>query len=460
MALVGKNAVVVAATLMLTACASYAPRPLTPQALKVALAVRPPTPLWVARAHLLLPQLPPIAVRQGQGLTPDLAAIVAVVADPALRALRGQEAVASAQVLAAGLLPNPTFSYGVGIPLSGAGLTEAFRVGLGLPIRALITRPAREQAARYHAQAVHLTVAWQEWQVAARAKALVYALLVGRRERSLLAREVHVLRHSAELLADAQAAGYATMGAALAARLALHQTELVRLTVRRDYAQKLLALKALLGVGAQTTLRFTHHLPLDDFSGGFTAQTWLKDLPRRRLDLLALRRGYKSQDATLRAVIAGQFPAITVGVNRARDTSDINTLGGGVTMELPIFNHNQGSIALARATRRVLFRSYAARLFVARAEIRRLLTAMRYEKLKMRATRSSVQTLTHLERLYHRALASHRIAALTYYQLLDHAVAERLSLLKDKARREQLAVALETASGRFEWPRRPVKGHP
>ena len=428
-------------------------RPLTTQAVKADLAIRRVTPYWVARAHLLLPQLPPLIVHKGQALTPDLAAIVAVVGDPLLRALRGREAIAAAQVLAAGLLPNPTFSYGVGIPLSGAGLTEALRVGLGLPIRPLFTRPARMQAARYHAQAVDLTVAWQEWQVAARAKALVYELLVGRRERRLLAHEVHALRHSAALLSDAQAAGYATIGAAAAARLALHQTELARLTVRRDDALKRLQLKALLGVGARTPLRLAHHLPLGDFAGRVPVDVWLKGLSRRRLDLLALRRGYKSQNAVLRAAIAGQFPAITIGVNRARDTSGINTLGGGVALELPIFNHNQGVVAVARTTRRMLFRSYEARLFGARGDIHRLLTTMHYLRLQMRATRSSVRTLNHLEALYHEALASHRIAALTYYQLLDHAVTERLLLLKDKARMDQLAVALETASGRFDWPR-------
>jgi outer membrane protein TolC len=148
---------------------------------------------------------------------------MAVVADPALRALRRQEAVASAQVLTAGLLPNPTFSYGIGVPISGAGLTNAFRMGLGLPIRSFVTRAPRVRAAQLHAQAVNLTIAWQEWQVAARAKVLVYKLLVGRQELHLLAREIAALQHSVELLSDAEAAGYATLGVAGAARICHQQ---------------------------------------------------------------------------------------------------------------------------------------------------------------------------------------------------------------------------------------------
>ncbi len=125
------------AGLLLAACAVYTSRPLTPKAVAAALAARGATPFWVARAHLLLPRLPALIVHKGQGLTPDLAAVVAVVADPKLRALRAREAVAGARLLNARLLPNPTFSYGIGIPLSGAGLSRAFRLGLGLPIRSL-----------------------------------------------------------------------------------------------------------------------------------------------------------------------------------------------------------------------------------------------------------------------------------------------------------------------------------
>lgn len=440
--------------LSLADCAHYTAHPLTAPRAR---GLPPPTALWVARAHLLFPQWPPVVVHKAQGLTPNLAAIVAVVDNPMLRALRAREAIASAQVLKAGLLPNPRFSYGVGIPLSGVGLTRAFQVGLGLPIAALVTRPARVRAARYHAQDVNLTVAWQEWQVAARAKALVYEVLIARRERHLLRHEVRSLRRGGDLLADGEAAGFVTVGVAGAARLALRQTELARLSVRRAYVLRLLQLKALLGVAAHAPLRLARAKALAIPGDDLEARLWLKGVTHRRLDLLALQKGYKSANAGLRAAIAGQFPAITFGVSRARDTSDINTFGADVGVRLPLFNRNQAAVAIAKASRRSLYRTYGARVAAAHAEVHRLVATLRFLQLQRQATRSTVAVLTHLQTLYRHALARHRIPALTYYRLLSERAAEELALLEDEARMDQLTIALETASGRFEWPRALVR---
>ena len=62
----------------------------------------------------------------------------------------------------------------------------------------------------------------------------------------------------------------------------------------------------------------------------------------------------------------GQFPKVSLGFNRANDTSNVHTFGFGVTVDLPIFDHNQGAIATAKATRQQLYDEYVDRLFTAR----------------------------------------------------------------------------------------------
>ncbi len=87
------------------------------------------------------------------------------------------------------------------------------------------------------------------------------------------------------------------------------------------------------------------------------------DLEHRRPDLLALRAGYESQEARVRAAVQAQFPRIEIGLTGARDTDGVRTAGFGVVLGLPVFDRQQGEIARQRATRRQLGEEYAARLF-------------------------------------------------------------------------------------------------
>ena len=88
----------------------------------------------------------------------------------------------------------------------------------------------------------------------------------------------------------------------------------------------------------------------------------------QRLDLIALRRGYDSQEEGLRAAVLAQFPKIGLNLARATDTSDVRSLTLGVTIDLPLFDRNQGVIASETATRQKLFDEYTQRVFEARSD--------------------------------------------------------------------------------------------
>ncbi len=99
----------------------------------------------------------------------------------------------------------------------------------------------------------------------------------------------------------------------------------------------------------------------------------MPDLARRRPDLLALRAGYRSQDLKFRKAVLEQFPALNIGITRARDTSDVRTLGFGITLNIPLFNRNRGNIAIEKATRERLYDEYQVRLNRAYSDIEQLL---------------------------------------------------------------------------------------
>jgi outer membrane protein TolC len=113
-------------------------------------------------------------------------------------------------------------------------------------------------------------------------------------------------------------------------------------------------------------------LPPDGPMPADTLDRQLATLSQRRPDLLALQAGYASQEEQVRAAILAQFPSLGISLNRARDTSNVKTVGLGVTLTLPLFAGNRGNIALERATREQLQEEFRARLAQAAVDVDRL----------------------------------------------------------------------------------------
>jgi hypothetical protein len=146
-------------------CAFYRPRPLTETAIEDSLKTPDTDRIQVEAKRLSHPLLRPVDIDFKKGLTPEGAAVVAVLANPILRAARDKKGVARAQLLQAGILPNPQFSYSLDFP-TGAntqGTVNAYGLGLSWDFMSLVTRGAQIDAAKGQSSAVALDIAWQEW---------------------------------------------------------------------------------------------------------------------------------------------------------------------------------------------------------------------------------------------------------------------------------------------------------
>jgi outer membrane protein TolC len=357
----------VAATGLLAGCATYAPLPLgdgrgatSVSGLDAAATTMP------ARA-LAARRLDP-----SDGLDVAETVRLAVASSPRLKVLRDQAGVARAQAFDAGLLPDPQLGLGADFPTGpGQGASRAFSLGLGEDLGAWLTRSDRVAAARdQRAQAV-LELVWAEWQTMARARLLFDLVRHERRREQRLRDEVAAL---APLEADVRRAlATGDLGQPDAAEhlgtLADARSQLAQTSRAREQSEY--ELRMLLGLAPTVPLHLTG-APHPAAPGRDQVMRALAALPQRRPDLLALQRGYAAQEATLRGAILAQFPAITVGFSRARDTSDIYTRGFTIGLTLPLFNRNRGQIAIQRATRQQLHDDYDARLLQARSDVLRL----------------------------------------------------------------------------------------
>lgn len=398
------------------------------------------------------PLLQPLDFNIDDGLSPDEAAILAVLANPKLRALRDQRGIATAQLLQAGILPNPQISYRVDVPTGGTttpGLVNAFGLDLSWEISSLITRGAKVAAAKADARSVDLDIAWQEWQTAQAAKLQVYHLFFFDRQLEIARQERGRLEENLEVVRRAASLGLVTVVDLTAAEAALQKMQVSVLTMEQQREQERVALNQLLGFPAEKILALQAKINPPELQGLGSADQLVEGLDLRRLDLLALRHGYESQEERLRSAILAQFPKISLGFSRAGDTSNIITTGFGITIDLPLFDRNQGAIAIETATRTKLFDEYIARLFEARGEIARLLANIRSLQRHSDTAERLIPTLQKVADSYREALLQGNADVLTYYNARAELLAKRMELVDLKRQSADMYVALEIAAGRL-----------
>ncbi len=435
----------------LASCATYHPMPLTPNAVDQALTPPAMDTIAIKAQQIHHPLLRPVNLDLRHGLSPDMAAIIAVIANPDLRAGRDKKGLAQAQLLQAGVLPNPQVSYSLDIPQAGAteGTVKAYNIGLSWEIVSLITRNAKIAAARNQAAAVDLEVAWQEWQVAQSARQHVYRLDLLNRQRAIAREAEKGLQENLDTIKRALDQGYVTIVEMAAAQASLQKVHQQVLGIEQQREQERLALNRALGFPPEQ--HFSVMVPADGQTiRSLPPLTELKEgIQERRLDLLALKMGYQSQEEKLRTAVLAQIPKITLGFSHASDTTHVITSGFGVAIDLPVFDRNQGKIAIEHATRQQLFDEYTSRLFSARADVAKLLANMAAIQQQVRSMEQTIPTLRNLVQTYRRALLEGNADVLTYYNAWDNLIGHELDLLSLQLNLADQKVALEIAAGTY-----------
>ena len=439
---------------LISACATYTPLPLDEGS--VGAKLEPPSmeAVRVQAKEIKHPILKPIDFDIRDGLSPNEAAVLAVLGSPKLRASRDQRELAAAQLLQAGILPNPQFSYNLDFPTGGMtqGAVNAFAFGLSWEITSLISRGAKIAAARAEAQSVELDVAWQEWQAAQAAKLAVYHLYFFDQQLSVARQEEEGLKENLDRVKRGADLGFVTVVDLAAAQAALQRVHSTVLSTEQQREHERLALNQSLGLPAKEIIPLEQKIASPELNALPSIEALTAGLEGQRLDLLALKSGYESEEQRLRAAILNQFPKINIGFARARDNSDVVSTGFGITIDLPLFDRNQGVIAVENATRTKLFDEYVARLFEARGDIARIVADMTSLQRQIEASEMAISTLENLVESYREALLQGNADVLTYYNARADLITRRTELIDFKRQLADMHVALEIAAGRYFEP--------
>ena len=435
-------AALLAAISSLPGCALYHPEPLaTGPDLAAGLdgiAVDPAAmPLAELRTH---------KVDLSGPLDMDSVAILAVARNPDLRTARAHAHVTHAEAFNNGLLPNPTFSADYGVVSSGPGTVAAYTLALMQDIMPFVTLSSRRDAGRALVRGAELDLLWQEWQVVAQARLLTVRAASFEKQRQVLEANRSLFRERSQATRAAMARGDETLVNVVSDLAALTSIE----TQLHDLDQQILSnqfdLDALLGLEPGTRLSLSDHVDLADPDAD-KVRASLSDLVSRRPDLLALKAGYEAQEEAVYQAVLNQFPPLSLGGNRASDTTNVKSWTASASIGLPIFNHNEGAIAVEKANRETLKADYQARLDSAYAGVGQALSQIALLRAQYESCADSLTVLDGAGRQSDAAFRSGGLDERSFADLKGAELARRLETARIEQALLEQKIALLTLVG-------------
>jgi outer membrane protein TolC len=369
-------------------------------------------------------------------------------ANPDLIAARAQKGLAAAQLLQAGLVPDPSFSGDI-LPLTaGPGAALAWNAGLSADVRALITLRAHRAGAKAAAEQVDAEILWQEWQVASQARLLALQIVGGDRLLAVQRRGLELFRSRDQHLRQAMARGALTLQVAAPDIAALQAARAQVDDLERQQLARRHALNALMGrePDAVLTLADEDEPPALDLP---SIDRLAEEASRRRPDLIALRLGYRSQEARTREAVLMQFPALSLGVAASSDNSNVRNVGPQISGTIPVFDRNRGDIAIQRATREKLRAEYQARLDTAYGQLRAAVSELRAAQAQLASVRADLPEARRASEGAGRALTARAIDELAFVDLTSARLTkeEEIITLQQTVIEQAATIAAITGAG-------------
>jgi outer membrane protein TolC len=280
----------------------------------------------------------------------DALTLVAFYYQPALAEARAQWASARAGRITAGQRPNPTVGF---TPTYDTTTPPPWIWGVtwDIPIETAGKRGKRIAQANHLSEAARWNFVSAAWQTRSRVRTAWLNLYAARETESLLSRQESAQSNVVRLLEGQFAAGAVSSYEVTQARVTLGTTRLARQDATGQYGQARVQLANALGL----PLRALDDVPLsfaglDQFPQDLTAPEVRRQAILSRADVRGALAEYAASQSALQLEIAKQYPDLHLGPGYELDQTD-NKWSLGVTLELPVLNHNQGPVAEAKAKR-------------------------------------------------------------------------------------------------------------
>lgn len=348
------------ATTLLAGCATYRPRPIAPVQSAAAFDARS---LSDPRLQAFLSAAAPDNQAAPQAWTLDTLTLAALYYHPDLSVAGAKAEASNAAVRTARQRPNPSLNFSPQYDVTTM-IPSPWTIGaaINLLIETVGKRGDRTEAAIAQAAAARLDILSTAWQVRAGVRS---ALL------DLWAAENHAYYAQTRLDQEGQLVGMLqrrlTVGEASGLDLSRESINWNQYQITFQAAQQAAAtaraqLAVAIGVPARALAGV--EIRLDNFQ--HDPKEYLADLARLReaaltdrADIRSSLSQYAASEAKLKLEVANQYPNIVLGPGYTFDQGD-HKYSIPLTLDLPIFNQNQGPIAEATAHRKEAAASFLA----------------------------------------------------------------------------------------------------
>ena len=335
----------------ITGCATYHPRPISPQGNLSAFEGRT---LENPILRKFMEENLQRKIRPWPSTSWDfpMLTLAAFYYSPDLDAARARWQVTEAGKITAGERPNPSISVRPGGISNPSASPFLFAIVPNIPIETAGKRGYRLARAGHRARAAYLDIETAVWQVRSRLRASLLDLHFSLETAAVLERQVEVQSELTQLLSVLLANGEIPRPEFTRAQISLDRGRLKWVDVQRQIADNRARLAAALGVPvralqqAKISYGFLKRFPKAPSSSELRQKALLN-----RPDILSVLASYEAAQSALQLEIAKQYPDVNLGPGYSFDDSE-NKWTFGVSLTLPLLNQNQGPIAQARARRK------------------------------------------------------------------------------------------------------------
>jgi cobalt-zinc-cadmium efflux system outer membrane protein len=285
----------------------------------------------------------------GQQLSVQDALGIALIHNPRIRAEYSRLGFASADVLEAGRLSNPTFSVSV-LLSNAAGAADQVGFGLAQSFTNLLLFPSRSRFAKGELERVKAQVGAAVMALTRDVDSAFFTLVSAQQSAAMRNTVAKAAAASADLAQRFFDAGNITDLALSVEKAAAAQAELSARSAEARVVQARADLNKLMGLPAsETRWSVDDRLPLpvaqeDELSA-------LQSLAQRqRLDLAAAKQKVSLLSDAYNVTKTFRFLGnAEIGVMTERETDRSRITGPTFSWQLPIFNQNQGGVLRARS---------------------------------------------------------------------------------------------------------------